>query len=59
MPTSHRGVLPLAAIQPVIRGAFPVCADAEQRPEGVERVKAAVKPERELIQVGLGVKKIQ
>ena len=55
MMTSHRGVLPLAAIEAVIGRAFAVRADAEQRAKGVERVKAPVKAERELIQVGLQV----
>src|SRR5712691_5075602 len=55
MMTSHRGVLPLARVQPVIRGAFAIGPDAEQGTEGVERVEAAVKSERKLVQVGLKV----
>src|SRR5688572_21870026 len=48
-------VLPTARIQPVIgrRGCAP--AYPEQRAESIKRVKAAVKPERELIEVGLQV----
>ena len=48
MSASHRVVFPLARIQPVIRGAFAVRANAEQRAEGVERVEAPIKSEREL-----------
>ena len=53
MSASHRVVLPLARIQAVIGRAFAVRSDAEQRTERIERVKAAVKSERELVQVGL------
>lgn len=55
MPTSQRVVLPLSRVQPVIGRAFAVRADAEQRAEGVERIEPAVKAERELVEVGLQV----
>ena len=50
---SHRGMLPLARIQPIVCGAFAVRADAQERAEGGERVEAPVKAEGELIEVGL------
>lgn len=55
MLVSQTVVLPLARIQAVIGRAFAIGPDAQERAEGVERVEAAVKPERELIQVGLQV----
>ena len=55
MTTSHRVMLPLARIQPVIGRAFPVRADAEQRSKCVERVEPAVKAESELVEIGLQV----
>ena len=51
----HRRVLPSSLINPGIGRAFAVGSDTEQRAEGVEGVEAPVKPERELIQVGLQV----
>src|SRR3990167_5763484 len=53
--TGHRGVLPLARIKTGIGRAFAIRADAQQRAEGVEGVKAAIEAENELIQVGLQV----
>lgn len=55
MVASHRRMLPLAAVEAVIGRAFAVRANAEQRAKGVERVEPPVKAERELIQVGLKV----
>src|ERR1700688_3715226 len=55
MTTSHCVMLPFAAVEPVIGRAFAVRADAEQRAEGVERVKTAVKAEGKFVQVGLQV----
>jgi hypothetical protein len=49
------GVLPVAGIKPVICRRGNLAADAEQRAESVERVEPAVKPERELVEVGLKV----
>ena len=46
-------MFPLAAIEAIVGRAFAVRADAEQRAEGVERVEAAVKAERKLVEVGL------
>ncbi len=55
MVRSHRGMLPLAAVKPVIGRTFAIGPDAQERAEGVERVEAAVKPECELVEVGLQV----
>src|SRR5437660_12544007 len=55
MTTSHRGMFPLAGVQPIVCGAFPVRPDAKQRAEGVEWVKPPVKSECELVEVGLQV----
>jgi hypothetical protein len=55
MMTSHRRMLPLAAVEPVIGRAFAVRPDAQERAKGVERVEAAVKAEGELVEVGLQV----
>ena len=55
MLISQAVVLPLAAVEAVIGRAFAIRPDAEQRAEGVEGIEAAVKAERELIQVGLQV----
>jgi hypothetical protein len=55
LTTSHRVVLPLTRVQPVIGRAFSVRADAKQRSEGVERVEPAVEAERELVEIGLQV----
>jgi len=52
---SHRGVLPLARIQAGVGRAFAVRADAQERAEGIEGVKAAIEAKNELIQVGLKV----
>ena len=38
--TANRRVFPLAAVKAVIGRGLPVCANAEQRTEGVERVEA-------------------
>jgi hypothetical protein len=48
-------VLPVPAIEAVIGRAFAVRADAEQRAEGVERVKAAIKAKGKFIEVSLQV----
>ena len=50
MLSSQAVMLPLAAVEPVIGRAFAVGPDAQERAEGVERIEAAVKAERELIQ---------
>src|ERR1039458_5614341 len=55
MMASHRRVLPSSLIKPVIGRAFAVCTDAEQRAERIERIEPAVKAERELVEVGLQV----
>lgn len=55
MMAVHRRMLPSSIVNPGIGRAFAVGPDAEQRAESVERVEAAVKPEREFIQVGLQV----
>jgi len=49
----QRRMFPVARIQTVIGRGFRVACNAEQRTEGVERVEAPVKAERELIQIGL------
>src|SRR6202142_1806739 len=49
----HRRMLPSSFVNPGIGRAFAVGPDAEQRAEGVERIEASVKAERELIEVGL------
>lgn len=46
-------MLPLARIQAVIGRGFRVTRDAQEAAEGVERVEAPVKAERELIEVSL------
>lgn len=51
----HRRMLPSPFVQPVIGRAFAVRADAEQRAECIEGVEPAIEPERELIEVGLQV----
>jgi len=51
--TARYGVLPLSRIKPVIGRRADFAADAEQRAEGIERVEAPVKSERELVEVGL------
>src|SRR5579862_406189 len=51
----ERPMLPLAAVEPVIGRGFAVCADAQEAAEGVERIEAAVKAKRELVEVGLQV----
>ncbi len=53
--TTNRGMLPLMVIQPIISRRLRCPANPKQRPEGVERVEAAIEPERELIEVGLKV----
>ena len=53
MTISHRGVLPLAAVEAVIGRAFAIGPDAEQRAEGVERVEAPIEAKREFVEVGL------
>lgn len=55
MTTGHCVMLPLSAVEPVIGRAFAVGPDAQERTEGVKRVEASVKSERELIEVGLQV----
>src|SRR3972149_6695178 len=46
-------MLPLARVQLGVGGRLRVGSDAQQRPEGVERVEAPVKAEGELVQVCL------
>lgn len=41
----NSGVVPLAAIEAIIGRAFAVCADAQERAEGIERVEAAIEAE--------------
>lgn len=55
MMAVHRRMLPSSFVNPGIGRAFPVGPDAEQRPECIEGIEAAVKAERELIEVGLQV----
>ena len=55
MMACHRRMLPRSFVQPVIGRAFAVRPDAEQRAECIEGVEAAIEPERELVEVGLQV----
>ena len=55
MMAVHRRMLPGSLVNPVIGRAFTIGANAEQRAEGIERIEAPVKAERELIEVGLKV----
>ena len=49
-------VRPLATVKPVIGRAFPVCADAQERAEGIEEwVETPVKAEGKFVEVGLQV----
>ena len=45
--------MPVARIQPLVGRRCSVAADAEQRPEGVERIEAPVEPERKFVEIGL------
>jgi hypothetical protein len=53
MMAFHRRVFPGSIVQPVISWAFAIRADAEQAAERIEGIEAAVKAERELVEVGL------
>ena len=55
MRISQAVMLPLARVEAVIGRAFAIGPDAQERAESVERVKAAIEAENELIQVGLQV----
>ena len=55
MMASHRRVFPSSLVNPVIGRAFAVRPDAEQRAECIERIEPAIKAERELIEIGLQV----
>ena len=55
MMAVHRRMLPGSLVNPVIGRAFTIGSDAEQRAERIEGVEAPVKAERELIEIGLQV----
>lgn len=53
--TASHGVLPVSIIKLPVGGRLRFAADPKQGTEGVERIEAPVKAEREFVQVGLEV----